>query len=91
MTLTDTQRAFVYGEIVLKELEKAGAGRVSLRIYADASCSLILPSGTNEDIMEMSEQLLASRAWVKEDIFYLRLDTTDGLLIGADAMEISNA
>lgn len=91
MTLTDTQRAFVYGEIVLKELEKAGAMRVSLRIYADASCSLILPPATDENIMEMAEQLLASRDWIKEDIFYLRLDTQDGLLIGADAMEISNA
>ena len=89
--ITDKQKAFVYAEVVLTELEKAGAARISLRIYADASCSLILPPGTNEQILEMAEQLLCSKAWVKEDVFYLRLDTTDGLFIGADAMEISNA
>jgi len=91
MSLTDKQKAFVYASTVLDELEKAGAAYTSLRIYADASCSLIIPPGTNENIRELASNLLFSADWVVEDIFYLRLDSKHGLKLGAEAMEPDNA
>ena len=88
---TEKQKAFAYGATVLDELEKAGAARVSLRIYSDASCSLLLLNGTDENIRQLASNLLLSADWVQEEIFYLRLDSKTGLLEGAYAMESSDA
>ncbi len=88
---TEKQKAFAYGATVLDELEKAGVVRASLRIYSDASCSLLLLNGTDENIRELASHLLFSADWVQEEMFFLRLDSKIGLLEGAYAMESSNA
>ncbi len=89
--LSKREKAFVYAAGVLAQLEAAGALRISLRIYTDTSCSLIMQNGTDPNLLQLASTLLFSENWEQTDIFYLRLDSKDGLMYGADVMEKDNA
>jgi len=89
--LSQREKAFVYAASVLQQLEAAGALRISLRIYTDASCSLIMQNGTDPNLLQLASALLFSEDWEQTDIFYLRLDSKNGLMLGADIMEKDDA
>ena len=89
--LSQREKAFVYAASVLAQLEEAGASRISLRIYTDTSCSLIMQNGTDPNLLQLASTLLFSEQWEQTDIFYIRLDSRNGLMLGADVMEKDNA